>query len=548
MKNRNLLIVLCVSVLSLVLSAFVLYTPIPTASTEGFSAVEAAAHIAEISRAPHSVLETETVAHEEVRAYIKEQLEGYVGAANVVETTYAAADVSADVGKDVEYDVTNLLAVIPGDSPVGILLVAHYDSRGHIGRAGELGRSYGAADDGYGIAVLLEIARLYGDRDLTNTIYILATDAEETGLYGAHMAAQEGFMANVGFIINLEARGIDGPAYMFETSVDNVEVLNFYRHAELPVSYSIATAVYTVMPNSTDFTEFLKVGKQGINFAVLKGLFYYHTPHDEYINIDLSSIQHYGAQIVPLVEEFVTNLEYSDVHHFEGDQNAIFFTLFPNVFISYTETAGLVLTIVFLLLAIALVVWLTIKKELKPLAILKYVAVILGVLIAWGLIGVLLSKLIAWFGKTTWSLTYVRMTGTEIPVLVILIACLADLFMHMKKSISKAETVALMFAGIFLNLILALATGLILSGASFLFFIPAAIGILSLAVRTFVKNRIVEHVALSQNILWNALIAVPLLYSLYLALTVGGLAALLVILIIDASVWLPAVRLQLLAD
>ncbi|MFH0993282.1 MAG: M28 family peptidase [bacterium] len=548
MKNRNLIIVLCVAVLSLVLSAFVLYTPVVSAASEGFSAVQAAAHIAEISRAPHSVLETEAAAHEDVRAYIKEQLEAYVGAANVVETTYAAADVASDVGEDVAYDVTNLLAVIPGDSPVGILLVAHYDSRGHIGRAGELGRSYGAADDGYGISVLLEIARLYGDRDLTNTIYILATDAEETGLYGAHMAAQEAFMANVGFVINLEARGVDGPAYMFETSLNNVEVLHFYRNAELPVSYSIATAVYSVMPNLTDFTEFLAIGKQGINFAVLKGLFYYHTPNDEYINIDLSSIQHYGAQIVPLVEEFVTDVAYADVHYFEADENAIFFTLFPNVFISYTETAGLILTIVFLLLAIALVVRLTIKKELKPLAILKYIGVILAVLIAWGLIGVLLSKLIAWFGKTTWSLTYVRMNGTEIPVLVILVACLADLFMHVKKSFGKAETVALMLAGIFLNLVLALATGIALSGASFLFFVPAAVGILSLAVRTFVKNRVVEHVALAQNILWNALIAVPLIYSLFLALTVGGLPALLVILIIDASIWLPAVRLQLLAD
>ncbi len=540
--KRNSLVVLLVSVVGFFLSLFVLFTPIPKNSLDGFSAVEAASYIEAISRDPHSVFDPD--AHEEVRLYLKDQLETFVGSDNVVEMNYTASE----VGGDTEYDISNLLATIPGTNSTGtgILLVAHYDSRGHIGRSGELGRSYGAADDGYGLATLLEIARLYGqDTTLENSIYILITDGEETGLFGADMAAEEAFMDKVGFVINLEARGVDGAAYMFETSTNNDKVIDFYKHADLPVSYSLATAVYTVMPNSTDFTEFLAAGKQGINFAVLKGLYNYHTPFDNYTAIDLSSIQHYGSQVVPLVEEFVTNSDYSDVNYFVSDTNQIFFTIFPNVFVAYSETLGIVLNLVFLLVFAGLVAYLAWKKELAPLKVLKYVGFIFLALVIFAIAGLYISKLIAFLGQTTWSLTYVRMNGTEIPTLAIMLVTLLFFGWLLKKKVGKEDYKAVMLAGIFVNLLLSTITGFVLSGASFLFFIPALLGLLSLIVITFVKNKIVQHVALSQNLFWNFLLLIPIVYSLFLALTVGGLLALLVIVIIDISVVLPSVFIQL---
>jgi hypothetical protein len=539
MPRKNGFIVLLVVLVSFLVSTFVLFTPVPSADEDGFSAVIAASHIAEISREPHSVFDRE--AHETVRQYLLSQFEAYVGAANVTEMNYDAAEVDPEI----DYPIENLLAVIPGASPSGILLVAHYDSRGTIGRAGELGRSYGAADDGYGLAVLLEIARLYGERtDLENTIYLLATDGEETGLYGAHMAASEAFMDDVNFVINVEARGIDGAAYMFETSSDNAAVVSFYRNAGLPVSYSIATAVYSVMPNLTDFTEFLAVGKAGVNFAVLKGLYYYHTPNDEYINIDLSTLQHYGAQIVPLVEEFATDSTYADPQALSATEDAIFFTILPGWLVSYSETLGFAMTLVaFVLLALlCFLMWK--RKELKPLAVFRYAGFVLAlVAVAFG-VGLLLAMLIAWLGKAPYSLTYVRMTGDALPTLLIVLLSLADVYLLVRVFVKKESLAAAMLGGILVNLVLALATGLTLSGASFLFFVPAAIGLLSLYVRTFVRNAVVRQVALGQNLLWNMLLLVPLLYSLYLALTVGGLPALIVILVIDASVWVPAMRMM----
>ena len=45
---------------------------------------------------------------------------------------------------------------------------------------------------------------------------------------------------NVNFVVNLEARGIKGPALMFETSSNNEKVIDLYKKANLPVSYSLA--------------------------------------------------------------------------------------------------------------------------------------------------------------------------------------------------------------------------------------------------------------------------------------------------------------------
>lgn len=532
--NKRIITIIVIAV-SFLLSLFVLRTPMPSNDELGFSAISAAGFIKEISLDPHSVFDP--TAHEEVRVYLKEKLIEFVGTANVQEMDYTAAEVGSD------YDIRNLFAVIPGDSDTGILLVAHYDSRGNIGRMGELGGSYGAADDGYGLATILEIARLYGERtDLTNSIYLLITDGEETGLYGAEMASGEtALMDNVGFVINLEARGIKGPAYMFETSKNNEKIIDFYKNADYPVSYSIATAVYTVMPNSTDFTEFLRIEKQGINFAVLDNLYYYHTPRDNYTNIDLSSIQHYGAQVTPLVDEFVYDSKYSAITYFEGTQDQVFFNLFVNVFVSYTDTTATILHFLTLLMFIALFVFLVLKKEAKPLKVLKQFGLIFGVIVVLAIFGIYTSKLIAFLGNTTWSLTYVRMNNTGLPTLIIIVLVSVGLGCLYKKFVvdKMKESNEFQLAGLFLLILFAIVTGFVLSGASFLFFVPAILGVAALGVRNICTNKIIPSVVYSIVLLISLLILVPLTYSLFLALTVGGLMAFLIIVLFYLLVLVP---------
>ncbi|MDX9808251.1 MAG: M28 family peptidase [Acholeplasma sp.] len=527
-------------VVSLFLSLFVLYTPKPKMSDGSFSAVRALEHIEVISREPHSVFDP--VAHEAVRQYIKNTLIDYVGAGNVTEYNYT----KEELNEGTEYDIQNVLGVIPGETEVGIMLVGHYDSRGHIGRYGELGRSYGAADDGYALGTMLEIAYLYKDANPKNSIYFLFTDAEETGLYGARMISTETeLMDKIGFIINIEARGVSGAAYMFETSSNNLKVIDFYRKANLPVSYSLATAVYQVMPNYTDFTEFLSIDKQGINFAVLEGLSHYHTPLDNYLEVHVSSIQHYGEQIEPLVKAYAMDEAYGDVDYFVSNQDAVFFTLFANVFISYSETLANIMHIVTLLLFIGLVVWLYRQKAVEPGKVLHYTTRFLLVFVGFIVVAYVFAQLMALFGRTPFSLTYVRMNGSELPTMLFMILLIGIGYQYYTVKVNTLEKMrAFLIFGIGFHLLLALITGFVLSGASFLFFVPALLGVVSLYVSK--TNQVwVKHGVYGLTTVVSILLIVPILYSFFLALTVGGTPILVALLFIHLTVLLPVFKLHL---
>ena len=140
-----------------------------------------------LSGHPHSYYDR--VEHEEVRVYL---IDSYwlFRSANVFEYNYSTDDVVNLINEvnatssfeysidDVLYPVENVLGVLPGENAEGILLMAHYDSRGHVGRSGEQGRSYGAMDDGYGVSTILEFAYLLRNENPKNSVYFLFTDAE----------------------------------------------------------------------------------------------------------------------------------------------------------------------------------------------------------------------------------------------------------------------------------------------------------------------------------------------------------------------------------
>ncbi len=543
---KKLTRVLSILSISIIISLFALYTPVPNTENEDvFNSKFAVEYLSEIAKEPHSVFDEDN--HEEVRLYLKDKLEEFIGAENVTEMNYdrSLVELYNEDSDDLTYDIHNLLGVIPGNSDTAILLVGHYDSRGNIGRTGELGNSYGAADDGYALAFLLEVARIYGEKDLENTIYILITDAEELGLYGAQMAAQESaLMANVGFVINIEARGVKGPVYMFETSPKNDKVIDFYKNAELPVSYSLATAVYTVMPNATDFTEFLAQDKNGVNFAVLNGLYYYHTPLDNYTNISQSSIEHYGVQIMPLVDEFVMNAEYSDVNYFDAESDQIFFTFLPNIFITYSELTGTIINFVTLIALFALIGVMVKKQDVKIKNIGKAKFLILGAIILVAVLGRIVGGLVAFLSKVPFNLTYVRTNFGDIPSLLTLIFIAVVLGYLYKKYLIKNEKEVLI-AGAFINVLLALLTGFILSGASFLFIVPGLSAVIVLALEMFCKTSLIKKISYGLIYAINIVLVIPIIYSLYLALTIGGLLALTVILVFYLVILIPLTFMQI---
>lgn len=88
-------------------------------------------------------------------------------------------------------DQRNIIAELPGTSGSGdvIIIMAHYDTRS-VDETDGLSRSPGANDNGSGVALLLETARLLSSRTWNTTIIFAALAAEEQGTYGAKNLVQ----------------------------------------------------------------------------------------------------------------------------------------------------------------------------------------------------------------------------------------------------------------------------------------------------------------------------------------------------------------------
>jgi hypothetical protein len=185
---------------------------------------------------------------------------------------------------------TNVIATrgaFGGDDAV--MIAAHYDS---------VPSGPGASDDGVGVANLLEIARILTVLPATrHPIVLLVTDGEEAGLLGAQLFTREHrFAKRIKAAVNMDTRGVSGPSLMFETGSANAWLMRLYGSAALePISNSLCYVIYKSLPNNTDFTVFKEAGFQGLNFAFIGDVAYYHTPLDNWENSSPTTMQHHGA-------------------------------------------------------------------------------------------------------------------------------------------------------------------------------------------------------------------------------------------------------------
>ena len=520
----------------------------------GYNSKNVLEHLQVIADKPHSVTDYE--AHEEVRQYILNVSKGFVGEENVRERNYLTPSnknptdgieyVGADLVEaneiDCEYDIRNVLACLNGKSETGVLLVAHYDSRGNIKRYGELAKSYGAGDDGYGVATLLELMRYFSERKdaLENSVYFLFTDSEEPNMYGSLLKSKNTELMNkVNLVINVEARGMNGAVYMFETSLKNNKVIKLFRKAESPVTYSVAPAVYSVMTNYTDFTNFLAAGKNGLNFSTLNDINDYHVPSDCYANVNTATVQHYGEQLLPIVEEYVSDAVYSDMNYFDGTHDAVFFNFLPEVFVSYSSVTAVVLAVCVLLALTALIVVGALKKQFDFKSWGKYIGfVLIGLAIAVA-VGMVVSLVTARLNGYPWSLVNVRSACSDWILVLTAGAIFAVLHFAARRLLRSDGLRMFNFAAVTVQAILNLIVAIALSGASFLFLIPALAGVIYLAAEHFVKNVWGKRTVAYLSLFCIVCIFVPLIFSLQYALTIGGLAALTALAYFPFSVLLP---------
>lgn len=544
LKSPAAILTCSLLLLSLLSVLWTLGSPAPAAADAGgFSAERAYGYVEEISKAPHSSFEQTEL--ERVRNYIKATTAAIVqpigGAITTSTHSVTVTNIGVTPSVEVTVPVNNIYAEIPADKPNGsyVLLMAHYDScPAKIKNGIYTADSYGAGDDGYGVATMIEILELLVKQKLDGKVFengvkFVFTDAEEVALGGAAALVEENpnnFLDDVNLVINVEARGMRGPLFMFQTSAGNKAVMDLYSSAQAPFTFSIASDVYAILDNDTDFSPFLKSGYAGMNFSVLDSLKEYHTPDDNLTNVSKSALQAYGNQILPIINEYTSNAKYSPANYFTDSVDAVFFTLLPFLFICYSQTASWIF-IALLFIGAGFSLFFAIKKKVLnwKKALLAF-GLWFGFIIAAAIAGLLLSLLIGLITGVKFNLMNMAAVPFGLGFLLIFAVGLIVAAYFFRKLFKKLGCKFFdVYTGfLFLLLVFTLLTAFFLHGGTYLFVWPAAFMAGYLGLRSSGKKqkwaKILGYVLSSFALVISFMFFAYLVYSLFLALTFGALA------------------------
>ncbi len=325
-------------------------------------------HIEKLSEnGPRSLFHSE--ANNKALEYIAEQVEAW-GVINADTTDVPAYRIQTYVATDLEgkyqnFYLRNIIVHIPANaetpSDEALMFMGHFDS---------VPMGPGASDDGVACAVMLEAIRYYLDRmengyTLTNDLLFCFVNGEEFDLYGSRAFMNEfvGFdnvVERIKFGTNLESRGTDGTLIMFETAANNYETVKLFSEINRSAyTCSIATMVYDMMPNGTDFSNF-KDAYQGLNMANIGGGENYHTQNDAPENVGLT----YLSQQAQIVDAIIEKLGNDDLNRlYDADESAIFFSYLNLTTVVYDHTVTVVLAVAAILLLAANVLLSVLRKQ-----------------------------------------------------------------------------------------------------------------------------------------------------------------------------------------
>jgi hypothetical protein len=182
-----------------------------------------------------------------------------------------------------------------------LMLSSHFDA------------AYGSAaasDDGVNVAIMMELLRLYATvPPQYGSLVFTFNGAEETIMQAAHgFITQHEWTKNIRAFINLEAAGAGGRALLFQTGSDEL-VRAYAEGAKYPYANIIAQEMFKtgVIPADTDFRVYRDFGEvAGMDFAYIYNGYVYHTALDDISRIQQGSIQHFGDNLVGVIQRLTS--------------------------------------------------------------------------------------------------------------------------------------------------------------------------------------------------------------------------------------------------
>lgn len=536
------------------------------ADSEGFSAARIVEDIEVISKEHHSVAHPEERA--KVREYLVGRLEG-LGADTV--KLYEYDSLVGPQNKHVVYtfDAVDVLAEFPpledAEDATYLLMVAHYDSRYSQPMPKDTVWSYGAADDGYGLGVILETVSqaLKCRQDWHQGIKVLFTDAEEVGMLGMKSIWENNreVFDNVGFMINIEARGPWGPVLLFETCPGNSKVMDLYAEAaECPLAFSLTTVVYSFMPNFTDF-RIVKDEIPGMNFSTIADVNHYHTDLDNFGNISPKSIQHYGSQVLPVALTYLTEPVYSDRDYFKAEDDTTNFTIPVLGLFNFTKGQYKVLNIIVFVLFLLVFALDGIRGRLKAMNVFKTSLAVLGTAVGVLVLGEVIAYLCALISGAKFKLFGVihgvsfDNVAMIVSTVLLAAACVLVYISGRRKAVRKVA--GSMRASAASNAVVRHADNILYGTLTLMFVLSAVLlftlgeNLMFLIPLTFATAALILYRLTSLKVWMLAAIVLILLhafsflYALAMALTIGAYGAVAMIAFCDLMVLIPLADLYL---
>lgn len=202
------------------------------------------------------------------------------------------------------YGMSNLIVRVSDGTAAGqehaLLINAHIDSTLP---------SPGAADDAAGVAIMLEALRavtLPGAPRLRHSLILLFNNGEESLQDASHLYMTQHNETNgaVRAVVNLEACGVSGPTLLFQATDD--ALITAYGQVPHPFGTVLASDVFSsgVIMSDTDFRQFVEYGNglPGLDMAIVGSSYLYHTRHDVPRYIERGTLQHFGENVLSLIE------------------------------------------------------------------------------------------------------------------------------------------------------------------------------------------------------------------------------------------------------
>jgi len=505
-------------------------------SERDFSSDRALNYLKEVAKEPHPIGSS---ANKKVRDYIVKHFQNIdipVEIQSKPVKDISGGEYAIAIGDE---NVENIIAKIQGTSgdDNAILLTAHYDS--------EI-ETPGASDDGYGVVTIMEAARALKQMPApNNTIYFVLTDGEEQGLLGASaLQDRTDILDEVRVMLNFEARGNTGVPIMFETSSNDLKLVELYKETvPYPVAYSFASEMYKKMPNDTDFTELKETKKLGYNFANMGGLEAYHAEIDRVENSDEETIRHFGDYVLPLVKKFMM-MDAKEFQALEDSKgNAIYFPLMEKTLVVYSEKLVIPLIVVLLFLIVAIFFFSFKKQVIQIKGFTFSLIATIGSLVTIFIFYFLLIRLLTIVFNVGIDGDGIVMFGTYDPLILTLLVILAIvLSFFLAKWISKkCGTVNFATTTQVLWIVLAVISSLTFKGISYAFTIPAIISlllILPILVKVKWAKGVYHYVAIAGWTVTSILLLAPIMYLIYIAKTISIAP---IITVVTALITLPIV-------